>query len=545
MSGQRTPIPGALPGTPRALPGTPGALPAALTGTSAEAVTEAVTEVLIVGGGLVGLTAALVCRHHGLAVTVVEKRATTSPQPKARRFHVRSMEIFRELGLAQAVHEAARDLAGHDRMAAGRTLAEAALLPLWRPSGPGGPEVELSPEPPCLIAQDTLEPVLREAAVAAGATVRFGTELTAFEQRWETGEGEVVATLLDRTDGRRERLRCRHLVAADGARSTVREASGIGRSGRGPVGEPSVSVYFRADLGDVVRGREFNLCQIDHPDAPGALASVDGRRRWVFMTGGDTADRDWPRVLRTALGVPAPDLEVLSALPWRAEMLVADRYTHHRVHLAGDAAHVMPPFAASGANTGIADAHNLGWKLAAVLRGRAAPALLDSYDAERRPAGWFAADQSSRRTQALRDRATAPDPTLAHPYVLAAGGFQYTEGAFVPGPADLADPEPVTEFRPAGRVGTRVPHRWLDERRTRSTLDLAGPGWALVAGPAARVPDRLTTPGPYATFLPVHRIEADFLPPDHLLLLRPDQVVAWRGTDPATATSALAGLLAG
>ncbi|EFF89061.1 tetracenomycin polyketide synthesis hydroxylase TcmG, partial [Streptomyces sp. e14] len=260
MSGQRTPMPGALPGTPRALPGTPRALPAALTGTSAEAVTEAVTEVLIVGGGLVGLTAALVCRHHGLEVTVVEKRTTTSPQPKARRFHVRSMEIFRELGLGQAVHEAARDLAGHDRMAAGRTLAEAGLLPLWRPSGPGGPEVELSPEPPCLIAQDTLEPVLREAAVAAGATVRFGTELTAFEQRWETGEGEVVATLLDRTDGRRERLRCRHLVAADGARSTVREASGIGRSGRGPVGEPSVSVYFRADLGDVVRGREFNLC---------------------------------------------------------------------------------------------------------------------------------------------------------------------------------------------------------------------------------------------------------------------------------------------
>ncbi|MFQ6148085.1 FAD-dependent monooxygenase [Streptomyces seoulensis] len=501
------------------------------------------TEVLIVGGGLVGLTAALVCRHHGLAVTLVERRATTSPQPKARRFHVRSMEVFRELGLARAVHEAARDLAGHDRMAAGRTLAEAGLLPLWRPSGPTGPEVEVSPEPPCLIAQDTLEPVLREAAVAAGATVRFGAELTAFAQRPE--DGEVVATLLDRTTGRRERLRCRRLVAADGARSPVRAALGIGRSGRGPVGEPSVSVYFRADLGDVVRDRAFNLCRLDHPDAPGALASVDGRHRWVFMTAGETADRDWPRLLRTVLGVPAPGLEVLSVLPWRAEMRVADRYTHQLVHLAGDAAHVMPPFAAGGANTGIADAHNLGWKLAAVLRGRAAPALLDSYDTERRPAGWFAADQSSRRTQALSDPAAAPDPALAHPYVLAAGGFQYTEGALAPGPADAADPEPVTEFAPAGRVGTRVPHRWLDERRTRSTLDLAGPGWALLAGPGARVPDRLTVPGPYAVELAVHRSTADFLAPDGLTLLRPDHVVAWRGADPDAAAAILARLLAG
>ncbi|GAA5137139.1 FAD-dependent monooxygenase [Pseudonocardia adelaidensis] len=464
---------------------------------------------LIVGGGLVGLTAALVLRHHGLAVTLVERRTATSPQPKARRFHVRSMEVFRELGLAATVHDAARDLADHDRMAVGRTLAEAERLPLRQPAGVDAPEV--SPELPCLIAQDVLEPVLRAAARDVGADVRFGTALTGFEQDTDA----VVADLGGRS------VRAAYVVAADGAHSGVRRRLGIGRSGRGPVGGPSVNVYFRADLADVVRGREFNLCQIEHPDAPGAIASVDGRLRWMFMTGGERTDRDWPTVLRTALGVPAPDLEVLSVLPWQAEMLVADRYSAGRVHLAGDAAHVMPPFAAMGANTGISDAHELGWRLAAVLRGAAAPALLDGYAAERRPAAWFAADQSARRTLDLRGR-TTPDPALAHPFVLVAGGFQYTDGTLCR--PDGHDPEPVDRFAPAGRVGTRVPHRWLDAARSRSTLDLGGPGWALlVAG----------DPRPWAATgaVPVHRLDADFLPTGTALLLRPDDIVAWRGTD--------------
>lgn len=465
---------------------------------------------LVVGGGLVGLTAALVLRHHGVAVTLVERRAATSPQPKARRFHFRSMEVFRELGLAATVREAARDLADHDRMALGHTLVAAEQLPLWHPPGGHGPEV--SPELPCLIAQDVLEPVLRTAAQDTGVDVRFRTALTGFDQHPDAVTADIEG----------QPLRASYLVAADGARSGVRTALGIGRSGSGPIGEPAVNVYFRADLADVVRGREFNLCQIEHPEVPGALASVDGRFRWVFMTAGERTDRDWPALLRTALGVPAPDLDVLSVLPWQAEMLVADRYSTGRVHLAGDAAHVMPPFAAMGANTGISDAHELGWKLAAVLRGTAAPALLDSYDAERRPAGWFAADQSARRTLDLRGRG-APDTDLAHPFVLAAGGFQYPEGALCH-PSDQ-DPEPIHEFAPAGRVGTRVPHRWLDGARTRSTLDLAGPGWALlVAG----------DPAPWeraAGGLPVHRSDADFLPTGTALLLRPDDVVAWRGTD--------------
>jgi 2-polyprenyl-6-methoxyphenol hydroxylase-like FAD-dependent oxidoreductase len=545
-----------------------------------------VTDVLIAGGGLTGLTAALVLRHHGVPVILAEKHATTSPQPKARRFHMRSMEIFRELGLAATVHTAASDLVGHDRMAAGRTLAEAEQLPSWQHVGPAASAdpaaasadpaaasavpaaasarpaaapasavplaatpVEVSPERPCLIAQDLLEPVLRQAAEDAGAGVRFETELTGFTQHGD----HVAARLLDRRTGAEYEVRARYLLAADGGRSPIREALEIGRSGRGAFGGLIASVYFTADLSDVVRGREFNLCQIEHPDALGTLTSVDGRRRWVFaapavVPGAIGPDRNWPAVLRTALGVPAPDLEVRNVLRWRTEMLVADRYSAGRVHLLGDAAHVMPPFAASGANTGIADAHNIGWKLAAVLRGEAVPELLDSYDAERRPAGWFAADQSARRTADLRTMAAGPDPSLAHPYVLALGGFQYTDGAIVRDQVSAADPEPVTEFAPAGRVGTRIPHRWLDSARTRSTIDAAGPGWAILMGPQAGPqaspqtrPQASPQTGPQAgpmpcdqarprtDHLPTCRLEADFLAPGEFLLLRPDHVVAWRG----------------
>lgn len=465
---------------------------------------------LIVGGGLVGLTAALLLRHHGMPVTLVEKHTATSPQPKARRFHMRTMEIFRELGLAELVREAARDLAGHDHFAAGRTLAESVQQPLHMPGGHALDE--LSPEPPCLIAQDTLEPLLRQAALDAGADVRFGTRLTGVCQ---DDEG-VTGTLADAGT-----IRARYLIAADGAHSGIRRSLGITRSGRGDLGGPSTSVYFRADLAEVVRGREFNLCKIEHPAASGWLASIDGRERWVLAVPGADTDRDWPVLLRLALGVPAEDLELLSVLTWQSRMLVADRYSEgRRIHLAGDAAHVMPPYAAGGANTGIADVHNLAWKLAAVLRAEADPALLDSYDAERRPAGYFVADQSARRSAAFGADGSELDPCLAHPFVLALGGYQYTHGALVPDGRD--DPEPVAEFAPAGRVGTRIPHRWLDPAHTRSTLDAAGPRWAVVAGGG-----RL----------------ADFLPHGEHLLLRPDHVVAWRGKDPGAADEARVKLL--
>jgi putative polyketide hydroxylase len=448
------------------------------------------TPVLIVGGGLVGLTTSLLLTRYGVPSVLVEKHPTTSPQPKARRFDFRTMEVFRSLGITAEVERAAADLADHQGMRVGRTLVDAEALPGMPPADLTA-AVAASPALPCLCAQDRLEPVLRDLAVARGGDLRFGTELLDF-----VDDGDTIRA----TVGGRHEIRADYLVAADGARSPVREALGIPRSGHGVLGR-ATTVYFQADLTDLVRGREFNLCQVDG----GAFASVNGTDRWLFYT-----DHYEPDRLRRAIGADV-DLTVLSVQSWEPTMKVADRFSAGRVFLAGDAAHVMPPFAALGANTGIQDAHNLAWKLAAVLSNRADPRLLDSYHEERHAIGWFAAEQSSLRSGDLRSTGR-DDPRLANPLVLALS-WAYPEPGRTPPRTDRM------EF--TGRPGSRVPHAWIVPEV--STLDLCGDwftvlangtGWHVAAAEAGLV---------------VHDVgDLTGLPPGGAMLVRPDTVIEAR-----------------
>ena len=344
----------------------------------------------------------------------------------------------------------------------------------------------------CLCSQDVLEPVLRELAGQRGADLRFGTEVTDL-----AGDSDGVTATLRGPGGAVSRIRAGYVIAADGARSPARERLGIPRSGRGALSR-SVSIYFRADLAEVVRGREFNLCQIENPAAPGAFASVDGDQRWLFSTpaGPDRSAEQYAQLVAAAIGAAGTGVEVLSVLEWESGMFVADRLRAGRIFLAGDAAHVMPPYAALGANTGIQDAHNLAWKLALVLAGDAAAGLLDSYHAERHAAGWFAAEQSSVRRFNLRTmNAASTDGTpLADPLALIFG-CQYASGAVISDGSTAA----TDRLDLHGQPGTRLPHQWLAGGH-RSTLDLldhgrltlltgpAGAAWALAAPELARPP---------------------------------------------------------
>jgi 2-polyprenyl-6-methoxyphenol hydroxylase-like FAD-dependent oxidoreductase len=496
------------------------------------------TSVLIIGGGLVGLSASLFLSHHGVGSILVERHRETSPQPKARRINMRTMEAFRQIGVDGEVYEAAAALADFQRMAAGPTLAQARPLPWGFPGGMPDWDA-ISPSLPCLCAQDLLEPVLRDLATGRGGDLRFGTEVTGTELTGAGADADGVTATVRGPDGTQRRIRAAYLIAADGARSPVRERLGIARSGRGTLGR-FVNVYFRADLTSLIRGREFNLCQIEHPLAPGAIVSINGTDRWIFSTqvAPGRTEAEWAEVVRAVIGAPA-EVEIHSVLEWEPGMFVADRFAAGRVFLAGDAAHVMPPYAALGANTGIQDVHNLAWKLGLVLSGRAGAALLDSYHAERRPAAWFAADQSSIRTGNLRDMNTAStDGTpLADPLALTLG-YQYPGGAIAgDGSTAATDRLDLT-----GQPGTRLPHRWSAGRR-QSSLDLAGPGLTLITA-AGEWADHAARLG-----LAVRRVGRDGvgwtggaawdgwtgevgIGDKGALLVRPDHVVAWRSPEP-------------
>ncbi|WP_410594002.1 FAD-dependent monooxygenase [Amycolatopsis sp. lyj-23] len=501
--------------------------------------------VLISGGGIAGLTAALLLQREGVQPVLVEKHAGASPQPKARRFNPRSTEVFRLLGLADEVAEASAPLASFTEVLAGPTLVAARARELsgtMRERRRQQARIpELSPGPNVLCPQAVLEPILRRAAGERGVSVRLGTELVSFVQ-----DDDGVTARLKPADGEPYELRADYLIAADGARSPIRTALGVPRSGHGHLAD-NLDLYFRADLTDLAREKPFNLCEITNPVASGAFLSVNGTDRWLFSTADfpeapTLGDGDWRDVLRIVLGRPDLDVELLSRSPWESAMRVADRFRDGRVFLAGDAAHMMPPMAAAGANTAIADAANLAWKLAAVLAGTAAPALLDTYHAERHPAGYAIAEASSTVRGHVGDMLAAyTRPETPHDDLLATMfGTQYPDGAFVP---DGRDPAPADHYAPAGRPGTRVPHAWLDA--TTSTVDFAGPGLTLLTGPGG---DRWTSEARRLGLRSVTVAHQEWLteaclPADGALLLRPDVIVAWHSESATPLAEALAQVL--
>ena len=461
------------------------------------------TPVLIVGGGPVGLSASIFLSNLGVPSLLLERHPGTSIHPKARGINVRTMEVFRQHGVEAAVRAAglppdrarfiiwARSLAGEEleRRIPGRARPEAARI---------------SPIANCLCAQDDLEPVLRQHAeqLAPGA-LRFGAEVTGLDQ----DDAGVTATVRDR-DGER-RVRARYAIAADGAHSRIRDGLGIGMSGRAGLYR-SINLLLRADLAPWVAERPAALYFIEQPGLRGTFLTINGRNRWGFLVNNLPMDVDvesYTRercgdLVRQAAGVPGLPVEILGVAPWTAAAQVAERYRAGRVFLAGDAAHHMPPTGGFGLNTGVQDVHNLAWKLAAVLQGWGAPALLDTYESERLPYGRAITEQSlanaasmgrvGPQAAAQAEEPTAPAGGRARPEFLNEVGMifgaAYASAAIVPDgtrPVDVADP--VTQYAPSARPGGRAPHAWLKrDGGTVSTIDLIGRRFALLAGAAGK-----------------------------------------------------------
>lgn len=462
--------------------------------------------VLIVGGGIVGLSAALLLQHQGIPFILVERHPDTTILPRSRGIHTRTMEIFRMLGLEteiQAAGAAALKQGHFGGVMLGETLLSAEPLwknlavklpPLLPPMRPGGQNPQLSPATFCFCPQDELEPVLLAAARERGGDPRFSTELAAFEQD-ETG---VTATIVERQSGTVRTIRADYMLAADGARSPIRTALNIATSGSG-VSQHLLNIYFQADLSDVVRGRTFSQCEIANADVRGLLLSLNNADRWAFHIpyepGQGENPTDFPpercvELLRKATGLPQLEIKILNIGPWEAADRVAERYQEKRIFLVGDAAHLMPPWGGFGANTGIADAHNLAWKLAAVIHGQATPALLATYEPERRPVARIAAEQAMLRTD-IYTRYGLPTATNAVEIAklinteAILSGYCYSSNAVVSEYSrTFVSERPIFD----GQPGTRAPHVWIERRGQRiSTLDLFGKHFVLLTNPEATI----------------------------------------------------------
>jgi putative polyketide hydroxylase len=521
--------------------------------------------VLIVGGGVAGLSASLFLAQQGVRSLLVERHPGTSIYPRARGVNGRTMELMRELGLESAIRTRGARLAPSMGIYSGTTLVEVIekrgdggwLMKMIRRRAVEGRGSKKSPTSPCRITQDDLEPLLLDTARARGVAARFFTEVVDVRQDPDTeraGGAAVCATLVNRATGERSLVRAAYLIAADGARSPIRASLGIALNGTGVLSH-QLNVYFHADLTSLVKGREFSMCLIDNPDVRGMFASINNTDLWVFHISYDPGHGERPEdfpadrcvdLIRKAAGMPDLDIEIKGVSPWQSTVRLAETFRRGRIFLAGDAAHIMPPWGGFGANTAIQDAHNLAWKLAAVLAGRAGPALLDTYETERRPVA-SAVSQLAGSMNDERGLMITPKRggfrmlwamRKVFPYLLV--GYGYTSNAIIAEPG--VSPGPGTkELR--GRPGTRAPHVWLDRDDERiSTLDLFGRRFVLLAGrdgepwvhAARRVASSLSM------CIDAIRVGADVRDVFHCwphaygvssagaVLVRPDGFVAWR-----------------
>ena len=514
--------------------------------------------VLILGGGLVGLSQALFLAQHGVNCVLVERRRRVSPHPRARGLNPRTMELFEQAGIGARLRaaESARALVHNSGIVVAQTLAGPEISRLQRSyfMDTDADYSDFTPSSWCLCHQDEAEAVLLDKVRQLGADIRFGTELTEFDQ---DADG-VTASLRDVETGAERQVRCAYLVAADGAHSGTRDRLGIGVTGMGTLGH-FLNIAFRADLGPALRGRKFVMCYLSALSTRAALLPVNNADRWLLHVAcapaemGDMTSDRCAELVRQASGLPDVEVTVEAAVPWESAGRVAERLQEGRVFLVGDAAHVMPPSGAFGSNTGIQDAHNLAWKLAAVLGGHAGPELLATYGAERLPVARRTVEQAVLRStdrprvvaggQEAEDRSFRTDADVIFDY-------RY--------PVPPAEPwrasDTTVDAEPGAVPGSRAPHVMLERAgKPVSTVHLFGEGFVLLAGclgerwvDAARdaARDRGVELTAYQVMEPGGKAHAqpEIIDPagrwrdafgvgtDGAVLVRPDGFVCWRAT---------------
>ena len=514
--------------------------------------------VLIAGGGLTGLSAALFLLQQGIRPLLIERHATTSIHPRSRGFDVRTMELFRELQLDGAIREAGAALAPAWGMYVGDSLPAilsqvgGTLNKVKHPIELPGLEklAALSPVSGARCTQDLCEPILQQAAIDRGADIRFNTELLSFTQN----DDYVTAYIRYRDTGITETVTCRYMIAADGANSPITRELCADTTGPGVLGH-LLNIYFEAPLGKYVQGHEFSLGVIERPGISGLFTTINNSNKWVLHLHYDPQQEkpeDYSterleRIIREVIAIPEVPVRIVSMLPWKPTAKAVTNMQHGRIFIAGDAAHQMTPYGGKGAASGVQDVHNLAWKLALVLQHKAHPSLLTTYSPERQPVGLrnallsgemtdekglVKARQMMKQMENLSEAATLT--TMIHR--IGIPDYGYTSAA-IAGKPIMAAPDLINA---GGQPGTRVPHQWLHENNTRiSTLDLAVTHFTLVTTDttthwqeaAAKMEVQFRIALPVKVIHDEQWTAAAHLEAGMALLIRPDGFVAWHSAD--------------
>ncbi|KAH8649079.1 FAD binding domain-containing protein [Xylariales sp. PMI_506] len=488
------------------------------------------TQVVVLGGSLVGLSSAVFLAQHKVPFILIERHPGSSPHPRAIGYTFRTLETFRTSGVNKEIPQGLMTGGGPRRVktttlngkwdeetvwtkpGAGRPGQQGKPPgggngggPPGKPLGGGPPDFSsVTPAQRTGIAQDKIEPILRSKAVELGGDLRLGYKMT----EWAQDADGVTVKAVNTAAGGTIEVRAKYMIAADGAGSRVRNDLGIGTSGVGHM-RTLRSVMFRCPGIDHYLSEGISQWSIKNDDVEAFLVTYrDGR--WALMSydaAQDDLDEEGQKTLiGKAIGTDdhRAEIELIAQGRWELRASVADRFSSGRVFLAGDAAHALPPNRGGyGANTGIADAHNLAWKLAEVLAGRASPSLLeDTYDAERRPVALLRHDQIFARDD-YRDYVGGTEWAKSKEEEGGAAteviddlamelGQLYRSSAvhFGADPATLPDAQTPAQWR--GQPGTRAPHIEVrdvaaitGEEDPTSILDLYCRGWVLLSRDAA------------------------------------------------------------
>lgn len=526
------------------------------------------TDVLIVGAGPTGLSLAIELGLRGIKTLVVERHPRTGVQPRAKTTNARTMQHLRRWGIASALRAAAplpgdfpTDIVFATQLF-GRTLA--VIENAFEGAKRRDPRF---PEPAQWVPQYTVEEVLRDrVATLPSVQLKFNTELEQAEQ----SDALVIATIRDLTNGERASVRANYLIGADGARSLVREKIGAHMEGAHAFALNYNLILRIADLTRAPPEPRAIMYWIINQASPAVMGPMDRDGRWYFMItlppGVTEVDDDTVRRRVCAAVGRELDIEILTSDIWAAHRLIADHYRDRRIFLAGDACHLHPPFGGYGMNLGIGDAVDLGWKLAATLQGWGGPQLLESYGQERRAVHQRTVAEAVENyrvlsAQLLKDNLDddtaegetarrevgeeiARTKTREFKNLGVVLGSRYIDSPIVIDDGSAPPAEHYSNYDPSGYPGSLAPHAWLPD--DTSLYDHFGPGYTLLALDETASTEALAQAAQHAgvplTILSFRDPQLRALYGAPLALVRPDQFVAWRGTNEEDAAGIIATL---